>query len=147
LEIGAETVIALSRAGLKSVSDLAERPSMALSARFGEDLAVRLRRTLGREDARITPLRPPPACVVERHFAEPLLDMQGSRGGRDAGLIGEAARLLEQRGEGGRAFEVSLFRTDGAVRRLGIETGRPSRDTEAILRLYRERHRHAGGPA
>ncbi|WP_092164955.1 DNA polymerase Y family protein [Bosea sp. OK403] len=138
LEIGAETVIALSRAGLKSVGDLAERPSMALSARFGEDLAIRLRRTLGREDVRITPLRPAPACMVERHFAEPLLDMQGLEAVVTR-LIAEAARLLEQRGEGGRAFEISLFRTDGAVRRLGIETGRPSRDADAILRLYRER--------
>jgi protein ImuB len=138
LETSAEAVIALSRAGLKTVGDLADRPSSALSARFGEGLAIRLRRTLGREDARITPLRPPPACMVERHFAEPLLDMAGLEQ-VVVRLITDAGRVLEQRGEGGRAFEISFFRSDGAVRRLLIETGRPSRDSKAILRLYRER--------
>lgn len=138
LGVSAETVTALSRAGLKTIACLADRPSMALSARFGEVIATRLKRTLGHEDARITPLRPPPDCVVERHFAEPLLDAQGLEQVVTR-LIAEAARLLEQRAEGGRVFEIHFFRTDGAVRRLSIETGRPSRDAPAILRLYRER--------
>ncbi len=138
LGVAAETVIALSRAGLRTVGDLADRPSNALSARFGEELAVRLRRTLGREDIRITPLRPPPACMVERHFAEPLLDMAGLEEVVTR-LVADAGRMLEQRGEGGRAFEISFFRSDGAVRRLMVETGRPSRDAKAILRLCRER--------
>lgn len=138
LDIEAETVIALSRAGLKTLADLAERPSETLSARFGEALAVRLRRTLGREDRRITPLRPPPDCVVERHFAEPFADT-ASLEAVVARLIGEAARVLEARGEGGRVFELGFFRSDGAVRRLMIETGRPSRDAKALIRLYRER--------
>jgi len=138
LELSAETVIALSRAGLKTLADLADRPSVTLSARFGGELVTKLRRTLGREDARITPLRPPPACVVERHFAEPMFDLAGLEE-VVARLIAEAARVLEQRGEGGRAFEISLFRSDGAVRRLMVETGRPSRDAAAILRLWRER--------
>ena len=138
LELPAETTTALSRAGLKTLADLADRPSMTLSSRFGEALVTRLRRILGREDTRITPLRPPPDCVVERHFAEPMLDMDGLETVIER-LIGEAARVLELRGEGGRVFEISIFRTDGAVRRLTIETGRPSRDARAILRLWRER--------
>ncbi|MGO4406460.1 DNA polymerase Y family protein [Bosea sp. RAF48] len=138
LEAEAETVIALSRAGLKSLADLAERPSETLSSRFGEALATKLRRILGREDRRITPLRQPPDCVVERHFAEPFADT-ASLEAVVIRLIGEAARVLEARGEGGRLFEIGFFRSDGAVRRLAIETGRPSRDAKALLRLYRER--------
>ncbi|MFJ5368145.1 Y-family DNA polymerase [Bosea sp. CER48] len=138
LDTDAETVIALTRAGLKTLADLAERPSETLSARFGEELTVKLRRTLGREDRRMTPLRPPPDCVVERHFAEPFADA-ASLEAVVARLIGEAARVLEARGEGGRLFEIGFFRSDGAVRRLPIETGRPSRDAKALLRLYRER--------
>lgn len=138
LDIEAETVIALSRAGLKTLADLAERPSETLSARFGEALATKLRRTLGREDRRITPLRPPPDCVVERQFAEPFADT-ASLEAVVVRLIREAARVLEARGEGGRVFEIGFFRSDGAVRRLAIETGRPSRDAKALLRLYRER--------
>ncbi|WP_332686226.1 Y-family DNA polymerase [Bosea sp. (in: a-proteobacteria)] len=138
LEVQPETVLALSRAGLKTLGDLAARPSGTLSARFGEALAQRLRRILGCEDARITPLRLPPDCMVERHFPEPLQDTDGLEA-IVLRLLDEAARILEQRGEGGRAFEISFFRSDGAVRRLSLETGRPSRDTAAILRLYRER--------
>ena len=138
LGASSEIVVALSRAGLKTLADLADRPSSALSARFGEAIATRLRRMLGREDARITPLRPPPDCVVERHFAEPLLDAQGLEAVVTR-LIAEAVRLLQERGEGGRSFAIDFFRTDGAVRRLVIETGAPSRDAKAILRLYRER--------
>lgn len=138
LEASSETVIALSRAGLKTLGDLTGRPSHTLAARFGEALVTKLRRILGREDARITPVRPPPDCVVERHFPDPLQDTDGLEA-IVARLLGEAGRLLEARGEGGRAFEISFFRSDGAVRRLALETGRPSRDTAAILRLYRER--------
>jgi len=138
LELRAETVVALSRAGLKTLADLADRPSATLSARFGAELVTRLGRVLGREDARITPLRPPPACVVERHFAEPMLDIE-SLEAVVARLVAEAARVLELRGEGGRSFEISFFRSDGAVRRLSVGTGRPSRDAAAILRLWRER--------
>jgi protein ImuB len=131
-------VTSLSRAGLKTLADLADRPSTILSARFGEELATKLRRMLGHEDGRITPLRPPPACVVERHFAEPMLDSEGLET-VVARLVAEAARVLELRGEGGRSFEISFFRSDGAVRRLSVGTGRPSRDAAAILRLWRER--------
>jgi protein ImuB len=138
LELPPETALALTRAGLRTLADLAERPSKGLSARFGEDLVTRLRRTLGHEDARLTPLRPPPACLVERHFAEPMLDLDGLQE-VVARLIAEAARVLEQRGEGGRVFELGFHRSDGAVRRLVIETGRPTRDGKAILRLWRER--------
>lgn len=132
------TVLALSRAGLKTLGDLADRSSTVLAARFGEALTQRLRRTLGREDARIVPLRPPPECVAERHFAEPLTRAENLEHALSS-LLAEVARVLERRGAGGRAFEASFFRSDGAVRRIRVETGHPSRDPGAILRLYRER--------
>ena len=98
----------------------------------------RLHRILGREDRRIVPLRPLPDCRVDRQFPEPLLDMRGLEAILSE-MIGEAAMILEARGAGGRSFEASFFRSDGAVRRILVETGRPSRDAPAILRLYRER--------
>ncbi|WP_248310422.1 DNA polymerase Y family protein [Bosea sp. 117] len=138
LGVQAETVTALTRAGLKTIGDLADRRPETLAARFGEALIVQLRRLLGREDVRITPLRPPPDCVVERHFPDPVT-LASALEDAISGLVQEAARILERRGEGGRLFEIAFFRSDGAVRRLAIETGRPSRDAAAILRLWRER--------
>jgi protein ImuB len=54
-------------------------------------------------------------------------------------LVARAAILLEQRGEGGRLFEASFFRTDGAVRRIGVGTGRPTRDGRSVMRLFAEK--------
>ncbi len=138
LEAPAETAIALSRAGFRTLGDLAIRPSAILSARFGEDLGVRLRRILGREDRRITPLRPLPDCMVERRFAEPLSHDEGISHALSR-LADEATKALERRGEGGRRFEASFFRSDGATRRIAVETARPMRDSAALMRLLREK--------
>ena len=133
-----DTIVALSRAGLKTIADLADRPPQVLATRFGQNLVTQLMRTLGRENARITPLRPLPVVVTERHFAEPFTQTKALEGFLTE-LLTEAALIMEERGEGGRVFEASVFRSDGAVRRLVVQTGRPSCDTLAILRLFRER--------
>lgn len=138
LEATEEIRTALARAGLATLGDLADRPAAALAARFGAGLPRRLDRLLGREDRRIVPLRAPPACMVERHFPEPLQRAEGIEAVLE-GLLAEAVRLLEGRGEGGRSFEAGLFHTDGRVRRLTVGTGRPTRDGQAVLRLFRER--------
>ncbi len=135
---GEKTREALVRAGLTVIGDLADRPSQTLSARFDSATITRLHRILGREDARITPLRPPPDFSAEEQFAEPFtatahLDL----------VIGRlAARLgadLARAGRGGRSFELSLFRSDGAVRRLLVETAGPLRVAGDLLRLFRLR--------
>jgi protein ImuB len=133
-----ETVIALSRAGLKTIGHLANRPPQVLAARFGQSLVTQVMRTLGREDARLTPYRPLPAVAVEQRFAEPLSQVEALEGVL-ALLIEKAVLALQERGEGGRAFEASLFRSDGDIRRLTVETGRPCREAATILKLYRER--------
>ncbi|MFD1701587.1 Y-family DNA polymerase [Methylopila henanensis] len=138
LGLGEDVRRALSLAGLRRIADLADRPSRPLAARFGEDLLTRLRRTLGEEDRRITPLRPQSACRVEQIFAEPIAHIDAIEGAIRT-LLGRVAELLEAAGQGGRAFEASFFRTDGAVRRVGVATGRPTRDAAAVLRLLQER--------
>jgi len=54
-------------------------------------------------------------------------------------LAVEATERLAQHHLGGRRFEVIFYRTDGLVRRLPVETGMPSRDVDALMRLLRER--------
>ncbi|WP_284212102.1 DinB/UmuC family translesion DNA polymerase, partial [Methylobacterium brachythecii] len=129
---------ALSLAGLKRIADLADLPSQPLAARFGEGLPRALRRLLGREDARITPLRPLPACCEEERFTEPVTQQHVIESILRH-LIERAAGTLEKAGRGGRSFEASFYRADGDVRRIAVETGRPSRDASAILRLFHER--------
>jgi protein ImuB len=138
LEAEEETLIALSRAGLKTIGDIAGRSSRAFAARFGGDFPHRIERLLGRADRRISPLRPPPDCMVERHFLEPLSQAESIEAVlRD--LMQETKALLERRGQGGRMFEASFFRADGLVRRLSVETLRPTRDPDILSRLFHEK--------
>jgi protein ImuB len=138
LDIAVETAVALIRAGLKTLGDLADRPSVLLSARFGEDLPRKLARALGREEVPLVPLRPAPALWVERRFADPMTHVESLHAVL-ASLLDEAARELEARGQGGQRFEATYFRSDGAIRRIVVGTGRPTRDPDLVARLYRER--------
>ncbi|WP_186437994.1 Y-family DNA polymerase [Chelatococcus daeguensis] len=138
LGVSPEVLLALTRAGLKTVGDLAERPRAPLAARFGADLPVRLARILGQEDIGISPRRPLPPCLVERRFAEPVAREEDIDAAL-AGLAHRAGRILAERGEGGRRFEAAFFRADGRVTRLAVATGRPARDAAVVMRLFRER--------
>ena len=131
-------VAALSRAGLKTLGALADRSPAALAARFGGDLVVQLRRTLGLEKAPLEQLRLRPPIAVLRQFPEPLLHTEVIEDVL-ARLIETTVGIMEQRGVGGRRFRASFFHADGAARHLLVETGRPSRDARSILRLFHER--------
>lgn len=136
LEAGEETHLALLRAGLKSIGDMAARPSQVLTARFGGAVTEKLARLIGVEDRRITPLRPLPECRVERHFPEPFAHQTGFETVVEP-LISEAAHILEKRGQGGRVFDLLFFRTDGVVRSMRIETATPLREPKIFMRLFR----------
>jgi protein ImuB len=129
-----EITLALTRAGLKTLGDLAKRPSQILSARFGIEPVTRLHRILGRENIRITPLRPPPDVTAEQHFPEPLLDMENLHA-VVIQLCREITFDLERLGTGGRVFEAVFFRPDGKIRRLAIETAQATRDLASLIRL------------
>ena len=131
-----ETVIALSRAGLRTLADLADRPPAMLAARFGSPLTEALRRVLGREDLRITPLRTEPEITAEEHFPEPLGLMDSLLQVLER-LLRQVTATLEAREAGVRALEVSFFRADGQVRRVGLETAESLRDVAALLRVVR----------
>lgn len=133
-----ETRHALARAGLKAIGDIADMPSLALTARFTSDLTLRIARTLGRACGPVTPRRIVPVCSAERRFPEPI----GRAEDIDAvlaELARETADMLSVRRQGGRVFEASFFRADGAVRRIAVEAGRRLRDPAVLMRLFRER--------
>ncbi|MCC7346938.1 MAG: DNA polymerase Y family protein, partial [Variibacter sp.] len=97
-----------------------------------------LDRALGREREPIAPRLPVPPYFAEQRFAEPIA--------REEDVLAVTQRLaarlramLERRGEGARAIELCLFRTDGAVRRIAVGAGRPLRDPAAVRALFVER--------
>ena len=102
--VGTVTEEVLHRAGLKTIGDLARRPSQAFTARFGAAFTTRLARVLGHEVMPLTPLRAPPEIVMDRVFPEPLLSLEVLNGAL-AELMQDACAELTRRGEGGRHFE------------------------------------------
>ncbi|MFY8074549.1 MAG: Y-family DNA polymerase [Sphingorhabdus lacus] len=138
LDCDAKVHAALQRAGLKTVGDLAARPRAAFAARFGKDYGRTLARLLEEEDPRITPRRAAPVIQVALNFAEPVARTQDVMAGITH-LAQQSAILLQERGEGGRRFEISLFRSDGHVARLAVDTGTPTRDAALLDRLFGER--------
>ena len=138
LGLDEEALLALRRAGLKTIGDVAARPAASIAARFGAAAVTALRRLLGEEQAPIDPLVQPEPLHFERRFSEPVA-FQASIAACFADLLQEAAHALEKRGLGGRRFVLTLFRSDGARHRLGIETGLPTRDPGPVMRLFDER--------
>ena len=129
---------ALTRAGLKTVGDVMTRPLATIAARFGEAATTAVRRLSGEAVAPVAPRVVAPPVMVERRFPEPVARTDYALT-TIAELAGEAAALLEKRAEGGRRWEARLFRSDGQVRALRIETGRPTRDVAVLMRLFSER--------
>jgi len=138
LGLDGEATDALAAAGLKTVGDVMARPLSGLAARFGGDAATAVRRLAGEAHAPVAARVRREPVVAERRFAEPVSRTEHVLGVL-TDLAAEAAIELERRREGGRRWEARLFRADGAVHRLRIETGRPTRDPQLLLRLFRER--------
>lgn len=130
--------IAISRAGLKTIGALIDRPTQLFSSRFGEEMTARLKRLQGLAPAPMTLRRATPMLWREQRFPEPIGRSEDIEAAL-VGLVREACEHLSARREGGRVFEASFFRADGAVRYVVVETGRPARDPAAILRLFREK--------
>lgn len=138
LRLDAVTAHAFRRAGLKTVEQAASRKRSELTARFGADTVTALDAVLGRVEKPISPRLPLPDNAVEHRFAEPIVTQDAVL--RTLHSLTEAlAGTLDARGEGARRMEAVFFRADGAVRRIAVETGDPTRDPSVIERLFRER--------
>jgi len=138
LRLDGITVASLARVGLKCIGDIVDLPRSPLAARFGGHLLRQLDRALGREHEPLNPRLPVAPYVAEQRFAEPI--------GRDEDVLGTVERLagrlkvaLERRGDGARRIELTLFRTDGELRRIAAGTSRPLRDAGDIRALFTER--------
>lgn len=125
----------LMKAGLRTIGDLIALPRAPLARRFGPLPLLRIDQALGGEDEPISPRLPVAGLSVERRLAEPVT--------REEDLLflaGELSRalvpLLEQRGLGGRLFELSLFRVDGAVFHVHAGSSRPLRDYRRMEALF-----------
>ncbi len=138
LRLPPATIASLARVGLKQIGDIADLPRAPLTARFGSEVLRQLDRALGHEHEPLTPRLPVAPYVAEQRFSEPI-----AREEDVLAITGRLARrlqfALERRGDGARRIELTLFRTDGVVRRIVVGTSRPLRDPDEIRTLFVER--------
>lgn len=138
LELDSVITHAFRRAGLKSIGQAAARSRAELTSRFGAGLVAAFDTALGRAEAPISPRLPLPDYRAERRFAEPVVTEDIMLATVKL-LAGRLSKILEERGEGARVLQAVFFRADGAIRRIVVETGAPSRDPAIIERLFREK--------
>src|SRR5258705_9340576 len=128
----------LRRAGLKTIGDVASRGRHEITARFGAGFTTLLEQALGQSDAPISPRTPPPDYIVEKRFPEPVATDTVIAINLSA-LAAMLVTAMDRQGKGARRLEASFFRTDGAVRTIAVDTGRPVTKADMIDRLFRER--------
>ncbi len=138
LRVDGATVSGLAKVGLTRIVDIYDRPRAPLVNRFGSELLRRLDQALGLEGEPISPRRYEARIMAERGFFEPIATEEGVF----ATLLSLAEKLKQTllvRGEGGRVFELALFRVDGTVSRVVVGTSEPVQAPAFICRLFREK--------
>ena len=128
----------MARAGLRRIGDIALRPRAPITARFGALPMARLDALKGLERSSITPRFRPPDFCAERQFASPIQTIEAIEV-QLRKLADDLVVLLERQAKGARRIELSLYRVDGAMRRIRIGASRPLNEARAIVRLIAER--------
>lgn len=138
LRLSHTVVEVLNRVGFKTIGCIVNLPRAPLAARFGANLLRKLDQALGREEEVISPIMPIAGLVSERRFADPIVYEDDIKE-----IIAQIAKniipLLEKRGLGARECAVKLFRVDGNVSHLTVQSANPLRDAKQIARLFHER--------
>lgn len=138
LRLAPEILANLARVGLKRAGDLMAAARAPITRRFGPTPMRRLDQALGREGEPISPRRLMPLLSAERRLAEPIVSEEHVLD-LTARLAAGLKTALEARGEGGRLFELLVFRVDGRVFRIEVGASAPLRDPARIRALFTER--------
>jgi protein ImuB len=136
LRLSAETLHLLSQLGITRMEELLKLPRESLSARFGQQLLLRIDQALGAAQEIILPHRPPP-----RFQAEWILDFPtDSRELVDqimTQLLERVARALAQRQEGVVQLACRFDGAGGKPLQLTVGLFRPSAAAKHLLDLVR----------
>lgn len=128
----------LARLGLRRVHDLLDLPRAPLARRFGQDLLDRLDVAVGRRQAPIRPVIPPPDLAVVQDLLEPIITRPGIDAVLDR-LLEALCTRLQQAGLGARRVALLAWRVDGTLQEVTIGTGLPVREPAHLRRLFAQR--------
>ena len=138
LRLPAETVAALSRAGLRRIGDLYGLPRAPLARRFGRAQLERLDEALGRRAEPLAPRRPPERHAARRAFAEPVADSASISAALGA-LLEELCAALAGAGLGARRLTLRLRRLDAGPVAIAVAAARARRDAKGLAALFADR--------
>lgn len=137
LRLMPETVQALSRVGIRAISDLAALPRAPLALRFGAEVVERLDQAYGRAREPISPRQAPAQFRVRLAFAEAISRREDIEAAVHR-LLRPLVADLEDAGKGLRRLDLVAYRVDGGCQRIGIGTAAPSRSIPHLFRLLAE---------
>ena len=128
----------LQRLGLRRVGQILDIPRATLSRRLGQTLLHRLDEILGLRSPALTLVPELVLYSAQHRLAEPIA-LEAQVLGLCRWLAVRLGEKLEGRRVGGRTFILDLFRVDGAVKRLAVQSSRPLCDPARITALFVER--------
>lgn len=135
LRIGAETVTALQRLGLRNIADLQGAARASLARRFGPELLLRLDQAMGAVPEPVTPEAEPPHYATRMTLPEPIGLVTDVMGVTRRLLEPLCAKLLAQH-MGARRLMLTLRRVDQASQQVDLRLAAPMRDAARILPLF-----------
>jgi len=140
LRLDPDTVLLLHRLGLKTIGALAAVPRLSLARRFARaDLPANPLLRLDQVTGHLAePLAPPLAPPVFRSLArlpEPIFDP----GQHLPALCTDLCAQLSFAGMGARRLRLSVYRTDGEMRRIEVAMAQASREPRHLGFLFRDR--------
>ncbi len=143
LDLDADTVTTLRRAGLKRIGQLYDLPRASLARRFrAKDrharLMERLDASLGLVRTPLSPLSPPVEFAVRHAVMEPLMSHDGVLAMLEH-LSAALCLKLVRAGEGALYLELALYRADGSRAVVQAGLSRPSARAEHLNRLLAPR--------
>jgi protein ImuB len=143
LDLDADTVMTLRRAGLKRIGQLYDVPRASLARRFrAKDrharLMERLDASLGLTQTPLSPLSPPVEFAVRHSVMEPLKSHDGVLAMLEH-LTRTLCLKLTKAGEGAVYLELALYRADGSRAIVQAGLSRPSARAEHLERLLAPR--------
>lgn len=125
----------LHKLGLYTIGSFIDMPAASLRRRFGQEILERTGQALGTAMETIQPLRPAAPYEERLPCLEPIRTAAGI-GIAIRKLLEALCHRLSREGKGLRNAVLTCHRIDNEVQKVHITTGRASRDTEHLFKLF-----------
>ncbi|WP_028297539.1 Y-family DNA polymerase [Olivibacter sitiensis] len=135
LKLEPDVLERMHKLGMRTVGSFMEMPRSALRRRFGDQLLMRLRQALGKEEEHVVPLRPVPPYVERLPCLDPIRTATGIEIALER-LLETLCRRLAGEGKGLRTAVLKCYRIDGKLVQIAIATSRATANVTHIFKLF-----------